>query len=48
MLFKSRRPRRISTLHGYEVTGRWEKLYKAMSDDSYSPPNIIMVFRRAG
>jgi len=47
MLFKSRRPRRISALDGYDATGRREKLYNAMSDDSYCPPNIIMVFRSA-
>jgi hypothetical protein len=48
MLFKSRRPRRISALDGYEAAGRWEKLYKAMSDDSYCPTDFIMVFRSAG
>jgi hypothetical protein len=48
MLFKSRRPRRISALDGYEAAARWEKLYNAMSDDSYCSPNIIMVFRSAG
>jgi len=48
MLFESRRPRRISALDGCEAAGRWKKLYNAMSDDSYCPPNIITVFRSAG
>jgi hypothetical protein len=48
MLFKSRRPRRISVLDGYEAARRWEKLNNAMSVDSYCPPIIVMFFRSAG
>jgi hypothetical protein len=48
MPFRSKRPRSISVLDGYEAAGRWEKLNNAMSVDSYCPPNIFMVFKSAG
>jgi hypothetical protein len=35
-------------LKGMKQLGRWEKLYIAMFDGSYCPPDINMVFRSTG